>query len=185
MARLLSRLRVPLNLEMSIAPDVVAVALRLRPHQVTLVPERRKELTTEGGLDVVRLGAQLARLVRRFHGKRIAVSLFVDPVASQLVASAATGARIVELHTGRYANAVSPAQREHELAVLRRAAGRARKLELAVAAGHGLDYQNVKAVTAIRQIEELNIGFSIIARSLVVGLARAVREMKTLMRRRT
>lgn len=183
MARLLRRLHVPLNLEMSIASDVVAAALRLKPHQVTLVPERRRELTTEGGLDVVRLRAQLGRLVRRFHGKGIAVSLFVDPEHTQLAAARDTGAGIVELHTGRYANAKTARSRARELRTLRRAAADARRLGLVVAAGHGLDYQNVRAVAAIRDIEELNIGFSIIARSLVVGLAQAVREMKKLMRR--
>ncbi len=180
-ARLLARLSVPLNLEMSLAPDIVAVALRLKPSQVTLVPERRRELTTEGGLDVVRLSSRLARVVRQFHAKRIGVSLFVDPAPSQVRAAAALGVRTVELHTGRYANATTAGRRTRELASLQRAAGHAKRLGLAVAAGHGLDYRNTDAVAAIPDIEELNIGFSIIARAISVGLERAVREMKALL----
>jgi len=184
-ARLRQRLARPLNLEMSIAPDIVRAALRVRPHQVTLVPERRQELTTEGGLDVARLASRLAPLVRRFHEQGVKVSLFVDPVVSQLKASVAVGARIVELHTGGYANARTAGRRARELVSLRRAAKQARRLGLAVAAGHGLDYHNVGAVAAIPEIEELNIGFSIIARAVFVGIEQAVREMKALTRRRS
>lgn len=182
--RLRRQLRCPLNLEMSIAPDIVRVALRVKPCQVTLVPERRQELTTEGGLDVARLRRRLTPLVRRFHEQGIEVSMFVDPVSKQLEATAATGATTMELHTGGYANASTAAKRRRALAALRRAARRGRRLGLSVAAGHGLDYHNVNAVTAIPEIEELNIGFSIIARALVVGIEQAVREMKTLLRRR-
>jgi pyridoxine 5-phosphate synthase len=181
-ATLLKRISTRLNLEMSIAPEIVEVALRLAPDQVTLVPERRQELTTEGGLDVIRLARRLARVVRQFHTRGIGVSLFIDPVFSQVAAAAKTGAQIVELHTGRYANARTSGRRARELAALRRAARHARSLGLAVAAGHGLDYRNVKAVVGIPEIEELNIGFSIIARALFVGLERAVREMNTLLR---
>lgn len=182
-ASLITRLAIPLNLEMSIAPDVVSVALRLKPKQITLVPERRRELTTEGGLDVIRLATRLRSLVRRFHGEGIAVSLFVDPIRAQLVASADTGARIVELHTGRYATARTARQRARELEALQRAARQAHRLGLAVAAGHGLDYDNMNAVVAIPEIEELNIGFSIVTRALFVGMEQAVREMKTLLKR--
>lgn len=182
-ARLLRALRVALNLEMSIAPGVVAVALALKPKQVTLVPERRRELTTEGGLDVVRLHARLRRLVPRFHRRGIEVSLFVDPAEQQLQAAGRVGARIVELHTGCYANARTSARRARELAILRRSAARARALGLAVAAGHGLNYDNVKPIVAISEIEELNIGFSIVSRAVFVGIGQAVREMKVQLRR--
>ncbi len=179
--RLRRQLRCPLNLEMSIAPDIVRAALRVKPAQVTLVPERRQELTTEGGLDAARLIRRLTPLVRRFHERGIEVSLFVDPVTKQLEAAARTGARTVELHTGGYATAATAARRAGELAALRRAARGARQLGLAVAAGHGLDYHNVRAVAAIPEIEELNIGFSIIARAVFVGIEQAVREMKALL----
>ena len=179
---LVTRLAIPLNLEMAIAPEVVSVALRVKPRQVTLVPERRRELTTEGGLDVIRLATPLRRLVRRFHKQGIAVSVFVDPVAAQLTASVDTGARIVELHTGRYATARTARQQARELEALQRAARQAHRLGLAVAAGHGLDYDNVNAVVAIPEIEELNIGFSIVARAMFVGIEQAVRKMKALLR---
>ena len=173
-----------LNLEMSIAPNVVKTALAVKPDEVTLVPEKRRELTTEGGLDVVRLSRLLIPLIRTFHARDIAVSLFVDPVPRQLQAARDVGARIIELHTGRYANARTAQARARELSALVRAAALTKRIGLNVAAGHGLDYDNVRAVCAIAQIEELNIGFSIIARALSVGLSNAVREMATCLRRR-
>jgi pyridoxine 5-phosphate synthase len=172
-----------LNLEMSVARGIVAVALTVKPHQVTLVPERRQELTTEGGLDVARLRRALRPLVRSFQARGIGVSLFVDPVAEQLAAARETGAACVELHTGRYAATRSPAARVRALEALRNAAQRGRALGLAVAAGHGLDYENVAAVVRIPEIEEVNIGFSIITRALSVGLAAAVKEMVNLLER--
>ena len=173
-----------LNLEMSIAPNVVKTALAVKPDEVTLVPEKRRELTTEGGLDVVRLSKPLIPLIRTFHARDIAVSLFVDPAPRQLHAARDVGARTIELHTGRYANARTAQARARELAALVRAAALTKRIGLNVAAGHGLDYDNVRAVCAIAQIEELNIGFSIIARALFVGLSNAVREMATCLRRR-
>ena len=172
-----------LNLEMSIAPDVVRVALAVTPDQVTLVPERRRELTSEGGLDAVALSARLRPLVRAFHDRGIEVSLFVDPVARQLQAAQRAGARTVELHTGRYANAKTAQARTRTLEALARAARQGRALGLSIAAGHGLDYDNVRAVAGIPEVEELNIGFSIIARALTVGLDAAVREMVEAMQR--
>ena len=172
-----------LNLEMSIAPSVIDVALAVRPDQVTLVPERRRELTTEGGLDVIALSRRLRPIIRAFRERQIAVSLFVDPVPSQLAASREAGAAIVELHTGRYANATTPASRANALEALKKAAARGRSLGLEVAAGHGLDYENVGDVVVIPQIEELNIGFSIISRALSVGLEPAVREMADIVKR--
>ena len=183
-ARLLKRLKKPLNLEMSMAPEIVTMAMRLAPYQVTLVPERRQELTTEGGLDAMRLWRRLRQTVRAFHQQGIAVSLFVDPVRSQLAAAADTGVRLIELHTGRYAHAARAGLRARELAVLRHAAAYGRGLGLAVAAGHGLDYENTPAVARIPEIEELNIGFSIISRAVFAGIRQAVREMKQLMPRR-
>ena len=172
-----------LNLEMSIAPDIVRVALAIRPAQVTLVPERREELTTEGGLNVLRLSRRLAPLIRAFHARHIQVSLFVDPLAGHLEAAKAMGAAVVELHTGRYANAKTPAARRRELDALKRAASLGKRFGLAVAAGHGLDYENVSSIAEIPEIEELNIGFSIVTRALAVGLERAVKEMVELAQR--
>lgn len=171
---------VPLNLEMSMHPSVVATALAVAPQQVTLVPERRQELTTEGGLDVVRQRRSLATLIRRFTQRGIRVSLFVDPSARQLDASRAVGAEIVELHTGAYANARSAAQRAKSLAALRQGAIHAHEMGLVVAAGHGLDYANVEPVLAIAPIIELNIGYAIIVRALEIGLEEAVEEMAQL-----
>ena len=179
----LAKLRIPLNLEMSIAPSVVATALKAHPAQVTLVPERRQELTTEGGLDAVRLAPRLNRLIQQFQARDIAVSLFIDPEPRQVAAAAMLGAPIIELHTGAYANAATAAARLRACAALRHAAAQARRNGLAVAAGHGLDYDNVRPIARIKDIEELNIGFSIISRALWVGLPRAVKEMRNLIRR--
>ncbi len=179
--KLRKTIRTRLNLEMSIAKSIVDVALKVRPDSVTLVPERRQELTTEGGLDAVRLMRQLKVLVRDFHQAKIAVSLFVDPEASQLEAARDCGAGIVELHTGSYADAKTAVLRLGKLAALKKAALAARKLELKAAAGHGLDYKNVGAIVKIAEIEELNIGFSIVSRALFTGLNEAVREMRRLM----
>lgn len=181
--RLVRDRRLHVNLEMSMAPAIVAVALRLKPFQVTLVPEHRRELTTEGGLDVRRARPRLRRLVPRFQRAGIAVSLFVDPVPAQLAAAAATGATLVELHTGQYAQARTIRQRRTRLAQLANAARIATARGFSVAAGHGLDYRNVGAIARIPEIEELNIGFAIIARAIFVGLEQAVREMTALLRR--
>ena len=174
-----------LNLEMSIAAEIVERALAVKPDQVTLVPERRQELTTEGGLDVVRLSKRLAPVIQAFQARGIEVSLFIDPVFAQVEAARQVGAAVIELHTGRYADATGPRAKARELAMLQRAAARGRALGLAVAAGHGLDYENVQRVAAIPEIEELNIGFAIISRALFVGLEAAVREMVERMRQRT
>lgn len=179
--RLRERIATRLNLEMSIAGDVVDAALAIGPHQATLVPERRQELTTEGGLDVVRLAKRLQPLLRAFHDRGIEASLFIDPSSEQLRAAADLGASIVELHTGRYANATTARDRSRELKALQRGAAQGRALGLTVAAGHGLDYENVRDIVAIPEIVELNIGFSIITRALSVGLEPAVREMAQLL----
>ena len=168
-----------LNLEMAATAEMEAIALRLRPDMVTLVPERREEVTTEGGLDVAAQGPMLAGLVERLQTTGIGVSLFVDPDPRQLQACAASGARWVELHTGTYAEARWAAQ-PAELARLEQAAAMAQGLGLRVNAGHGLTYQNVEPVAAIDGMEELNIGHTIVARALAVGLEQAVRQMKAL-----
>jgi len=158
------------------------IAVATRPGTVTLVPEKREERTTEGGLDVAKHRAELAAHVPELLAAGIDVSLFVDPDPAQLEASKAVGAGTVELHTGDYCNATTAAAREHELERLRQAARYGAGLGLAIVGGHGLDYVNVRAVAQIPEMEELNIGHSIIARAVFVGLDRAVREMIALIR---
>ncbi|TMA68572.1 MAG: pyridoxine 5'-phosphate synthase [Deltaproteobacteria bacterium] len=172
------RLRIKLNLEMAVTDAVVAFALRIRPADACLVPERREELTTEGGLDIVRHAPRVRGAVERLVGAGIRVSLFIDPDEAQLRASADAGAPAVELHTGDYANARAPAAAARELERLRAAARIAARLGLEVHAGHGLTVANVGPVAAIAEIVELNIGHAIVARAVLVGMAAAVREMK-------
>lgn len=171
--------RTRLNLEMAATAEMEAIALRIRPDMVTLVPERRQEVTTEGGLDVAAQQEALRGLVGRLQQAGIGVSLFVDPDGQQLDAAAASGARWVELHTGTYAEAAWPEQ-PRELARLIEGCSIARSLGLRVNAGHGLTYQNVEPVAAIDGMEELNIGHTIVARAMAVGLEQAVRQMKAL-----
>ncbi len=178
--RLLETIHLPLNLEMSSSSEIVQIALQLRPYQVTLVPERRQELTTEGGLDVLANERKLKNIVSSFRGKKIRVSLFIDPELKQLDGAFRLKADAVEFHTGTYANA-SPLRRKYQLRKLSRVCREAHAMGLEVAAGHGLHYRNVRPVTRIGEIEELNIGHSIVSRALFVGLAEAVREMKGLL----
>jgi pyridoxine 5-phosphate synthase len=168
-----------LNLEMAATAEMEAIALRLRPDMVTLVPEQRQEVTTEGGLDVASQVGVLAELVGRLQAADIGVSLFVDADPAQLDACRATGSRWVELHTGRYAEAPWT-QQPQELVRLLEGSAIARSLGLRVNAGHGLTYQNVEPIAAIEGMEELNIGHTIVARALAVGLETAVRQMKAL-----
>lgn len=177
--RLKRAIRTRLNLEMAMSEDIVRIALDLRPDQVTLVPERREELTTEGGLDVVGQRDRVADVISRFHARRIPVSLFIEPDSAAVRMSKELGARIVELHTGAYA----AFPKDRELKRLRNAAATAAELGLSVAAGHGLNRDNVDAVLRIPQVEELNIGHSIVGRAIMVGMMQAVREMKKAMRR--
>lgn len=167
-----------LNLEMAAEPAIVAIALETRPDQVTLVPERRAELTTEGGLDVIGQRDRVARAIEACHGAGIAVSLFIDPDLAQVRASAELGVVAVELHTGRYADARRPDDVARELAALVDAGACVRDLGLALHAGHGLNYANVASVARIVGMAELNIGHSIVSRSVFVGLREAVRSMK-------
>jgi pyridoxine 5-phosphate synthase len=171
--------RVRLNLEMSVEPEVVAIALQVRPDQVTLVPERRAELTTEGGLDVVGQFDRVAEAVARCRAAGLEVSLFIDPHPDQVGASLRAGAKAVELHTGRYADAPTPQEQARELGALTLAGANAVASGLALHAGHGLNYQNVTPVALIDGVAELNIGHSIVSRALLVGMENAVREMKT------
>ena len=172
--------RCKLNLEMATVEEIVAIAVELKPDQATLVPERRQEITTEGGLDAVRAGPELAGAVRRLVGAGIGVNLFIDPNVEQVEAARRCGASGVELHTGRYSLA-SERELPGRLAELERAAEAAAALGLFVAAGHGLTYLNVRPVAAIPEVRELNIGHSIVSRAIFTGLGPAVREMKALM----
>lgn len=171
--------QVRLNLEAAAEPGIVAIALEVGPDQVTFVPERRAELTTEGGLDVVGQRDRLAEAVARCRDAGIAVSLFIDPDPAQVAASAELGAVAVELHTGRYAEVPEGAARAAELEALARAGRETVAARMGLHAGHGLNYQNVADVARIAGMAELNIGHSIVSRAVFVGLERAVREMKS------
>jgi len=172
-----------LNLEMAATQEMVKVAYEVKPDLVTLVPERREELTTEGGLDVASQREALSQLIRHLRDGEIEVSLFVDPDLDQIRAAHKVDADRVELHTGRYCEARNASERQRELERLIDAAKAATKLGMGCAAGHGLNYDNVGPVVAIAEIDELNIGHAIVARAVLVGLDRAVRDMLALMRR--
>ncbi len=168
-----------LNLEMACNSDVIEIACELLPAQATLVPEKREEITTEGGLDVVANRAAVAETIRRLQAAGISVSLFLDPEDAQIVCGADLGANAIELHTGQYALASGRGQ-QAELAKLANAGRRVRDLGMTLHAGHGLTYRNVQPVARIEGMHELNIGHSIVSRAVMVGMERAVREMKAL-----
>jgi pyridoxine 5-phosphate synthase len=170
-----------LNLEMAAEDSMVKIALNIKPDLVTLVPERRQELTTEGGLGVTEHRDRLQTVVHLLHEGGIPVSLFIDPDANQIRAAHKIQADSVELHTGRYANTRRQKEEDTEFDALLQAARLAAKLGLRVSAGHGLNYRNAKRLAGISEIEEFNIGHSIIAHAVFVGLAQAVREMKLLL----
>lgn len=174
--------RTKLDLEMAATPEIIRIAQRIKPDLVTLVPERRRELTTEGGLDVVKQRTKLRKAVRRLRARGIAVSLFVDPVRKQVDAAREIGADMVEIHTGKYAEARSRVQQNRLLGQVHQIARYARLLGLGVNAGHGLNYKNIKPIVRIREIEEVSIGHAIIVRAAFVGLERAVREMVKLVK---
>ncbi len=176
--RLRKNIKTMFNLEMSISPEIVGIACRVKPYQATLVPERRKELTTEGGLDVAGNLKKVSAAALKLEQSGIRVSLFIDPVKKQIDASCRSGAGIIELHTGSYSQAKNGRQKTKTLGQINDAVHYARLKGLTVNAGHGLDYENAGAVARIRGIEELNIGYSIICKALFVGLPNAVREMK-------
>ena len=169
-----------LNLELSVSEEIVGIACQAKPDQATLVPERREEVTTEGGLDVHAHKAAVARAIQRLQASGIVVSLFIDPDPRQIQLSKELGAEAIELHTGQYALATGAA-RQQQLAALIAAGKMAGDLGLRLHAGHGLNYHNVRPIATIAGMLELNIGHSIISRAVLVGLERAVREMKALL----
>ena len=171
-----------LNLEMAAVDAIADLACEIKPDEATLVPERREELTTEGGLDVIAHEAAVGRIVQRLKACDVHTSLFIDPNAVQIHQARMLGANAVEIQTARYSEAKTMAAHEEELSVLREAALLARDQGLHVHMGHGLNYTNVQAVAAIAEVEELNIGHSIVARAVLVGMERAVRDMKDAMR---
>lgn len=174
-------LKTRMNLESAVTAEMIEAALRVKPQDVCLVPEKRSELTTEGGLDVRNNFERVKQAVRDLGAAGIRVSLFIDAVAVQIDAAHETGAPVVELHTGRYADARTTEERAAELEQIRTTAAYAARKGLQVNAGHGLNYHNVQPVAAIAHVRELNIGHAIVAHAVMVGIARAVREMKRLM----
>ncbi|HHT9138157.1 MAG TPA: pyridoxine 5'-phosphate synthase [Candidatus Wunengus sp. YC60] len=169
-----------LNLEMSTAPEIVDIAIKTKPEQATLVPEKRQEITTEGGLDVVSQKKTIMDAIKKFKDAGILVSLFIDPEESQIAAAKDAGAQYIELHTGNYANARDEAARNAEIGRLLAGVMTAQKCGLRVNAGHGLTYQNVGLLVASIDVEELHIGHSIVSRAVFVGIQKAVSEMKDL-----
>ena len=178
----LRALRSKFNLEMSIAEGIVKVALKVKPDQATLVPEKREELTTEGGLDVIIHARRIQQVTQRLEKSGIAVSLFIDPDKRQISTAQAIGTKRIELHTGAYANAANAQEAKKRLGELAEAARFSRSIGLEVYAGHGLDYRNVKLFSSIKEIVEYNIGYSIICASLYQGLGQAVKQMKNLVK---
>lgn len=169
-----------LNLEMAPTTEMVKVALKIRPDMITLVPEKREELTTEGGLNVLKNKKKISTIINKLKKSGLFVSVFIDPDIVQIKASKDIGTDMVEIHTGRYADSTNEQRQVYELNQIITSAGSAADLDLRVAAGHGLNYSNTKRIAEIELIEELNIGYSIICRSVIVGIERAVREMTQL-----
>jgi pyridoxine 5-phosphate synthase len=179
--RLRDSIMTKLNLELGNTPEIVDIALRILPDEVCLVPEKREEVTTEGGLDLVANRKELAATVKRFQSAGVRVSLFIDPVLEQVDTAAELAADIVELHTGKLANAFTNEIAKQELERLRAAAIGAAELKMQVNAGHGINYRNMALIHKIPHLVELNIGHSIVARAMFVGFEQAVREMLVLM----
>lgn len=174
-------LQTPMNLEMAATREMVGIACEIKPYSTTLVPEKRRELTTEGGLDVVGQADALRTSIVELQQAGVVVSLFVDPDPDQIERAAALGVEAIEIHTGTYCNALSAKERETELEEIAAGIALGHASGLQVNAGHGLNYQNVQAVVELGGIAEYNIGHSIISRAVLVGLERAVHEMKTLL----
>lgn len=174
-------LRTHMNLEAAVTPEMIDFCCRVKPQDACLVPERREEVTTEGGLDVVRYFTQVQAAVRQLQAEGIRVSLFIDADAAQIQAAAEAGAPVIELHTGRYADAHDGAQQQRELQRVQQGVAEGVKRGLKVNAGHGLHYTNVQAIAAIADIAELNIGHAIVAHAVFAGWQNAVREMKAIM----
>jgi pyridoxine 5-phosphate synthase len=175
------RLRTRMNLESAVTPQMIDFACRIKPHDVCLVPERREELTTEGGLDVVKYFATVQSAVRQLQAEGIRVSLFIDADLEQIKAAAETAAPVIEIHTGRYADARTEAEQQQELERVQAGVLEGMRFGLKVNAGHGLHYTNVQAIAAIPEIAELNIGHAIVAQAVFIGWQNAVREMKAVM----
>jgi pyridoxine 5-phosphate synthase len=175
-------IKTKLDLEMAATEEIVRIAIDIVPDFVTLVPERRQELTTEDGLNVIANASHLEKVIETFHEHKIAVSLFVNPVNEQIESAHAIGTDMIEIHTGEYSEAGTPTRRQELLDQVRKSAVLARSLGLEVHAGHGLNYSNVGAVAAIPEFDELSIGFAIVARAMFVGLDQAVKEMRALVR---
>lgn len=171
---------VKLNLEMACEPEILAIACEVKPDQATLVPEKREEITTEGGLDVCANRDRVAQAVERLQQAGVSVSLFLDPDPRQIEAAARLKVDAVELHTGQYALALPGAAQDKELEIVRKAGQQVRQAGMTLHAGHGLTYRNVRPIAAIEGMHELNIGHSIVARAIMVGFTEAVREMKRL-----
>jgi pyridoxine 5-phosphate synthase len=175
------QLRTRMNLESAVTQEMIDFACRIKPQDVCLVPERREEVTTEGGLDVIKYFAEVSAAVRQLRAEGIRVSLFIDPDAAQIQAAAEIGAPAIELHTGRYADAHNNAEQQTELQRIELAVIEGVKRGLKVNAGHGLHYTNVQAIAAIRDIAELNIGHAIVAQAVFSGWRKAVSDMKAIM----
>ncbi len=181
LSALCARAAKPLNLEMAVTQEMLAIALRHRPHAACLVPERREEVTTEGGLAVAGCEGRVAPVVKALSDAGVRVSLFIEPSEDQVEAAAVVGAQVVELHTGRYCHLTDPAEREAEFERLAAAAAQADILGLEVHAGHGLDYGTAPRMLAIPEIRELNIGHFLVGESIFVGLDAAIRRMRAVM----
>ncbi|MDC3240428.1 pyridoxine 5'-phosphate synthase [Gammaproteobacteria bacterium] len=169
------------NLEMAPTEEMINIACSLKPYDCCLVPEKREELTTEGGLDVMQNIDELSISIQRLKKSGIRVSLFIDPDPKQIESSLMAGANAVEIHTGLYADSLNPNDQDYELERIKECAKHAKKIGLHVNAGHGLNYQNTASISSIPEITELNIGHAIVARSVITGMAEAVKEMKTIM----
>ena len=174
-------LRIPLNLEMAPTAAMLDFALALKPNYVCIVPENRREVTTEGGLDIVQARERVAEVIGPLQGAGIVVSLFIDPDPAQIRMAAELGAPVIEMHTGTYANSYFSVERKHEIARLREGAELGHGLGLTINAGHGINYVNISEVRTLPHLHELNIGHSIVSRSLLTGVKEAVREMRRLM----
>ena len=179
--RLRASIMTKLNLEMGNTPEILDIAIRVRPEEVCLVPEKREEITTEGGLDVVAQRRELLPTIQRLHAAGARVSLFIDPETEQIDCAAELGADMVELHTGKLANAFTEKIERQELGRLRACAEMAAELKLQVNAGHGINYRNISLIHQIPRLTELNIGHSIVSRAILVGWETAVRDMLALM----
>ncbi|MCH7504185.1 pyridoxine 5'-phosphate synthase [PVC group bacterium] len=180
--RLRNFVKTRLNLEMALSDEIINIALEVKPDQVTFVPEKREEITTEGGLDVLSGLSKLKDVIPRFQKQGIVVSLFIDPIQEQIQAASRSGAEFIEIHTGAFAEKFKTGSFEHELNQIHKAVHWAKNCGLRINAGHGLDCKNIVHIVPIKEIEEVNIGHSIVSRAVVVGMEEAVREIKKLLR---